>query len=59
MLTNKEVYTIVKKTCYYRDNVASFWHVQRMEENRISKKVLYVLSIDYSELCILDLLQSK
>jgi hypothetical protein len=46
ILTNKEIYAIVKKTHYNRDNTATqitfVWHVQRMEENRIPKRVLYM-----------------
>ena len=46
MLTNKEIYAMVKKPTMtetvrlYR--LCRFGHVQRMEENRIPKKVLYM-----------------
>ena len=42
ILTNKEIYAIVKKTHYNRDNKVKklhwFGHVQRMEDNRIWKQ---------------------
>ena len=46
ILTNKEIYATVKKPTTaetIRLNILrSFGHVQRMEENRIPKKVLYM-----------------
>ena len=45
ILTNKEIYAVVKKpiTETVRLNrLRWFGHVQRMEENRIPKKVLYM-----------------
>jgi len=46
ILTNKEIYSKVKKLTATETirlkNYVGFGHVQRMEENRIPKKVLYM-----------------
>jgi len=46
MLTNKEIYASVKKPTIIEtirlNRLRWFWHVQRMEENRIPKRVLYM-----------------
>jgi hypothetical protein len=45
ILTNKEIYAMVKKTHYDTiklNRLHWFGHVQRMEKNRIPKKVLYM-----------------
>ena len=46
ILTNKEIYASVKKPTTIEivglNRLWWFWHVQRMEENRIPKKVLYM-----------------
>jgi hypothetical protein len=46
ILTNKEIYAIVKKTTVTETlrlhRLCWFGHVQRMEENRIPKRVLYM-----------------
>jgi hypothetical protein len=46
ILTNKEIYAIVKKTTITETvrlhRLCWFGYVQRMEENRIPKKVLYM-----------------
>jgi len=46
ILTNKEIYASVKKTYYNRNNkvkqITLVWALQRMEENRIPKRVLYM-----------------
>ena len=46
ILTNKEIYTVVKKPTITEtirlNRLHWFGHVQRMEENRIPKKVLYM-----------------
>jgi hypothetical protein len=41
ILTNKEIYAMVKKTQYNRDRLHWFGHVQRMEENRIPQIITY------------------
>jgi hypothetical protein len=45
-LTNKEIYVVVKKPTVTEtirlNRLCWFGHVQRMEENRIPKRVLYV-----------------
>ena len=46
ILTNKEIYAMVKKKPTIRETIRLnrlhwFGHVQRMEENRIPQKVLY------------------
>jgi hypothetical protein len=45
ILTNKEIYTIVKNPTITEtirpDKFSWFGHVQRMEENRVPKRVLY------------------
>jgi len=45
-LTNKEIYTIVENSITTEtirlNRVCWFGHVQRVEENRIPKRVLYV-----------------
>jgi hypothetical protein len=45
ILTNKEIYTSVKKSTIIEtvslNRLCWFGHVQRMEENRIPKRVLY------------------
>ena len=46
ILTNKEIYAIVKKPTITEavtlNRLCWFGHVQRMEENRIPKRVLYM-----------------
>jgi len=46
VLTNKEIYAVVKKPTITEtigiNRLCWFGHIQRMEENRIPKKVLYV-----------------
>jgi hypothetical protein len=46
ILTNKEIYEIVKKLTITEtirlNRLCWFGHVQRMEENRIPKKILYM-----------------
>ena len=46
ILTNKEIYASVKKPSIIEtvrlNRLRWFWHVQRMEENRIPKGVLYM-----------------
>ena len=46
ILTNKEIYAIVKKPTITEtirlNRLHWFGHVQRMEENRIPKRVLYM-----------------
>ena len=46
ILTNKEIYAIVKKPTIIEtislNKLCWFGHVQRMEENRIPKRVLYM-----------------
>jgi hypothetical protein len=46
ILTNKEIYAILKKPTITEtirlNRLRWFGHVQRMEENRISKRVLYM-----------------
>jgi hypothetical protein len=43
ILTNKEIYAVVKKPeKIWLNRLHWFGHVQRMEENRIPKKVLYM-----------------
>jgi hypothetical protein len=46
ILTNREIYVIVKKTTIIEtirlNRLCWFGHVQRMEENRIPKRVLYM-----------------
>jgi hypothetical protein len=46
ILTNKEIYTVVKKPTITEairlNRLYWFGHVQRMEENRIPKRVLYM-----------------
>jgi hypothetical protein len=46
MLTTKEYYAVVKKSTVTEtvrlNRLRCFGHVQRMEENRIPKKVLYL-----------------
>jgi hypothetical protein len=46
ILTNKEIYAVVKKPTITETvrlhGLCWFGHVQRMEENRISKRLLYV-----------------
>jgi len=46
ILTNKEIYVTVKKPTIVEivrlNRLHWFWHVQRMEENRIPKRVLYM-----------------
>jgi hypothetical protein len=46
IITNKEIYAIVKKPTITETirlhRVHWFGHVQRMEENRIPKRILYV-----------------
>jgi hypothetical protein len=48
ILTNKEIYAMVKKPTITEtirlNRLCWFGHVQRMEENRIPKKVLYMNS---------------
>jgi len=45
ILTNKEIYAIVKKPTITEtirlNRLCWFGHVQRMEENRVSKSVIY------------------
>jgi hypothetical protein len=46
ILTNKEIYTVVKKPVITEtvrlNRLCWFGHVQRMEENKIPKRVLYI-----------------
>jgi hypothetical protein len=42
ILTNKEIYAILKKPTITETIIRWFGHVQRMEENRIPKRVLYM-----------------
>jgi len=46
ILTNKEIYAVVKKPTITETvrlcRLCMFGHVQRMEENRIPKKLLYM-----------------
>jgi hypothetical protein len=45
ILTNKEIYAIVKKPTITEtirlNGLCWFGHVQRMEENRVSKSIIY------------------
>jgi hypothetical protein len=44
ILTNKDIYELVSKPNITRDNNAKEWfgHVQRMKENKIPERVLYM-----------------
>jgi len=46
ILTNKEIYVRIKKPTIVEtvrlNRLRWFWHVQRIEENRIPKRVLYM-----------------
>jgi len=46
ILTNKEIYSSVKKPTIIEtirlNRLHWFWHLQRLEENRIPKRVLYM-----------------
>jgi len=55
VLSNKEIYAVVKKPTIIEtvrlNRLCWFGHVQRMEENRIPKRVLYTRWFKYDRDC--------